>query len=259
MIQAPITITACNSEGNFILKSNDYVGGIAGHVEAGGNGTVIERCSYKGTIGTTNRSCIAGIAGRLTGATTIRNCWTEGNITDVNHSVGGIVGNASTNSTIENCFSTMEIRAGHGIGGIVGRADNYSNDASESGLNIRISGCIAWNASISSKKMEDGGINVEKNHSGGAVVGRTDIYNINENCYRRADMTLSCHGNERDELYDQENSDANTPLVLKYSGKYYVPYHGKAAAPDATISSVARQLGWDELIWDLSGDTPVLK
>jgi hypothetical protein len=36
-------------------------------------------------------------------------------------------------------------------------------------------------------------------------------------------------------------------------------YHGKAAAADATISSVAKSLGWPEDIWDLSGEVPTLK
>jgi hypothetical protein len=41
--------------------------------------------------------------------------------------------------------------------------------------------------------------------------------------------------------------------------KYFYPYHGKAAAAGATVSSVAKQLKWDETVWDLSGDLPVLK
>ena len=36
-------------------------------------------------------------------------------------------------------------------------------------------------------------------------------------------------------------------------------YHGKAAAADATLSSVAKSLGWDETVWDLSKDLPALK
>ena len=36
-------------------------------------------------------------------------------------------------------------------------------------------------------------------------------------------------------------------------------YHGKAAAAGATVSSVAKTLGWSETVWDLSGTLPVLK
>lgn len=34
---------------------------------------------------------------------------------------------------------------------------------------------------------------------------------------------------------------------------------GDDAAADATISSVAKTIGWPEDIWDLSGDVPALK
>ena len=34
---------------------------------------------------------------------------------------------------------------------------------------------------------------------------------------------------------------------------------GKAAAADATVSSLAKAAGWDETVWDLSGNLPVLK
>ena len=37
------------------------------------------------------------------------------------------------------------------------------------------------------------------------------------------------------------------------------PWHGKAADAGKTASDVAKDLGWDETIWDLSGEEPVLK
>ena len=37
------------------------------------------------------------------------------------------------------------------------------------------------------------------------------------------------------------------------------PYHGKAAAADATPCSIAKAYGWDETVWDLSGNLPKLK
>ena len=37
---------------------------------------------------------------------------------------------------------------------------------------------------------------------------------------------------------------------------YNFPYHGKAAKQGATASEVAKALGWDETIWDLSGALP---
>ena len=66
---------------------------------------------------------------------------------------------------------------------------------------------------------------------------------------------------------DQENSSPDMPMLggtvedseCTYGYKYAYPYHGKAAAAGATVSSVAKQLKWNQNVWDLSGEYPVLK
>ena len=64
-------------------------------------------------------------------------------------------------------------------------------------------------------------------------------------------------------LFDQSKSSPESPLVQiaesPGSTNYNYPYHGKAAPKGATVSDVARSLGWDEGIWDLSGDFPFFK
>ena len=59
--------------------------------------------------------------------------------------------------------------------------------------------------------------------------------------------------------FDQEDVDANNPLVVNHTAKYYTPYHGKAAAATETASAVASRIGWDQTVWNLSGAMPVLK
>ena len=59
--------------------------------------------------------------------------------------------------------------------------------------------------------------------------------------------------------YDQENASPSSPLYIAVAGPYNFPYHGKAAAAGATLSSVAKGLGWPSEIWDFSGDIPVHK
>ena len=49
------------------------------------------------------------------------------------------------------------------------------------------------------------------------------------------------------------------PFPSYFADATQAAYHGKAAAADATVSSVAKELGWDETIWDLSGAFPTLK
>ena len=44
-----------------------------------------------------------------------------------------------------------------------------------------------------------------------------------------------------------------------FTGAVEAFWHGKAAAAGTTASQAAKALGWDETIWDLSGDEPKLK
>ena len=62
-------------------------------------------------------------------------------------------------------------------------------------------------------------------------------------------------------LVDHEDVINGRPAFPEYapSDNTQNAYHGKAAAADATLSSVAKSIGWDENIWDLSGAVPVLK
>ena len=58
--------------------------------------------------------------------------------------------------------------------------------------------------------------------------------------------------------FDQEDSDPDHPMVGG-AGTYAFAYHGKAAAAGKTVSQVAKDLGWSETVWDLSGEFPKLK
>jgi hypothetical protein len=50
------------------------------------------------------------------------------------------------------------------------------------------------------------------------------------------------------------------PLDQNYKNDWaQMAYHGKAAAAGATVSSLAKAAGWDEAVWDLSGNLPKLK
>jgi hypothetical protein len=91
------------------------------------------------------------------------------------------------------------------------------------------------------------------------VVGASDKNGTFEDCYRRADMNFVDAAGAM-VLVDHENVSNGLPAAPEYSAAAtQCAYHGKAAAADATVSSVARELGWDETIWDLSGAFPTLK
>ena len=263
---ADVVITGCSAKGNVeIIYNHDYVAGIVGNIAATATNFLIEKCTYSGQIGQSkNRSIVAGVAAYVQAPGTIKDCWTSGKIAGTNHSIGGIAGTLLEGEiNIINCGSDMAIsKCGHGIGGIVGRAENHKNSEQGQMVNCgnRIEGCIYWGTEISTSKTP--GVDPTANHSGAAIVGKTVEKNTLRNCWRRSDLVMAFYGGDLAQYntpFDQEDADANTPLVFNYTAKYYMPYHGKAAAANETASAVAKRIGWDELIWDLSGDKPVLK
>jgi hypothetical protein len=194
---------------------------------------------------------------------TVSNCWTAGDITG-NRMVGGIAGNAANSANyspvvIKNCYSTAKVHAQFKYGGIVG--DAAQTQKTGEGLDIKnhIEKCIAWNEAIYSDVADQ-----SVHYSAGAIVGFTSVKNYLVDCYRKADLVFSdCPGNNTNFLVDQENASPDKPLVevavSPGATNYNFPYHGKAAAAGATASQVAKALGWDETIWDLSGAFPFFK
>ncbi len=190
----------------------------------------------------------------------VSNCWTSGDITG-NRMVGGIAGNAANNANysevvIRNCYSTARVHAQFKYGGIVG--DAAQGQKTGEGLDIKnhVEKCIAWNEAVYSDVAD-----ASVHYSAGAIVGFTSVKNYLSDCYRRADLNFSdCPGNSFNVLNDQDNASPESPLkeAAKSTGStnYNYPYHGKAAKQGATASEVAKMLGWDETIWDLSGDLP---
>ena len=157
---------------------------------------------------------------------------------------GGLVGCANGRALIKNTFAKGDMNGGRGIGGLVGHVKGKGGE---------ISGCIAWNANISTNR----GVT---NWACGAIIGavHNDGVGTYKNCWRRADMVLV---DVAMKLTDHEDVINARPPFPDYAPTDVTQnaYHGKAAAADATISSVAKSIGWDETIWDLSGATPVLK
>ena len=193
----------------------------------------------------------------------VSNCWTAGDISG-NRMVGGIAGNAANNATysdvvIRNCYSTAKVHAQFKYGGIVGDAAQGLKTGEGLDLKNHVEKCIAWNESIYSDVADE-----SVHYSAGAIVGFTSIRNYLSDCVRKADLVFSdCPGNAFNVLYDQENASPDSPLKESVqstgSTNYNYPYHGKAAAKGATASQVAKTLGWDESVWDLSGNLPFFK
>lgn len=247
-------IDNCLSSGKIVCKNN--VGGIVGMNE---NTLTIRCCESSSTI-EINVNGVDGVGGVLglasNGKTVIvEDCIFSGNMNvPTGQRVGGIVGDLGTGSSVRRCYVSGNITGWTGVGGIVGRAGGLVWNANGNGYNNTIESCIAWFDTITATRGDENG------GSSGIIVGYTGTKNTLKNCWRKPTATLTAK--YCSEVYDQEDADATTPLVINAVPSMYTyiyPYHGKAAETTATASSLAQSLGWSTDVWDLSGSEPKLK
>lgn len=247
-------IENCLSSGKIVCKNN--VGGIVGMNE---NTLTIRCCESSSTI-EINVNGVDGVGGVLglasNGKTVIvEDCIFSGNMNvPTGQRVGGIVGDLGIGSSVRRCYVSGNITGWAGVGGIVGRAGGLVWNANGNGYDNTIESCIAWFDNITATRGDENG------GSSGIIVGYTGTKNTLKNCWRKSTATLTAK--YCSELYDQEDADATTPLVINAVPSMYTyiyPYHGKAAETTASASSLAQSLGWSTDVWDLSGSEPKLK
>ena len=241
-------IENCLSSGKIVCKN--YVGGIVGMNE---NTLAVRRCESSSTINCSDN--VGGILGisKNDKVATIEDCVFSGNMT-AGQRVGGIVGDLGKGSSVRRCYVSGTITGWCGVGGIVGRAGGLVWNANGNGYDNTIESCIAWFDNITATRGDENG------GSSGIIVGYTGAKNTLKNCWRKPTATLAAK--YCSEVYDQEDAEATTPLVINAVPSMYTyiyPYHGKAAEASATASSLAQSLGWSTDVWDLSGSEPKLK
>lgn len=282
-----ITITGCTCEGE--VSAGYGAGGIVGGIEGGnliisnskvkatvtsgandtggilgkgGASFSITGCSFDGTV--TATGYVGGIVGAIKNfPCTISRSYAKGNLTGSSNYIGGLVGAAqSDNQAISDCYSTMSVTQNNTsglkqVGGLVGTATNpikitncfASGDVKgvtvAAGLVGRIaaasevSKCIAWNSNVEALASS----------LSGAIIGSLEKSGTYSDCARRSDLVVKVAG-ETTTVSDQDNITTVSSAIA---------YNGKAAAAGATLSSVAKSLGWSEDVWDLTKDVPSLK
>ena len=192
---------------------------------------------------------VGGIFGYDTGASTVSDCWTKGHV-KAGSKVGGIGGGfIKADSEMYNCFSLMTVEGSFQYAGILGHANLDQKNANTTNTpNNHVEGCIAWNEEIKSRATDGA-----EHYSSGVIVGFTATQNFLVNCFRKAGIAFSeCEKNT--ELgYVVTNQGNAGP------GTYDFAYHGLAAPADATVTSLARSLGWSDTVWDFSTPIPTLK
>ena len=200
---------------------------------------------------------VGGIFGYDTGASTVSDCWTKGHV-KAGSKVGGIGGGfIKADSEMYNCFSLMTVEGSFQYAGILGHANLDPKNANTTNTpNNHIEGCIAWNDEIKSRATDGA-----EHYSSGVIVGFTATQNYLAKCFRKADIAFSeCPVNAElgYVVTNQGNAGPGAPLVVG-TNTYDFAYHGLAAPADATVTSLARSLGWSDSVWDFSTPIPTLK
>lgn len=226
------------------MKGSNYCAGIIAVLQ-NATSTTVERCSSTMDIVSTGQRN-GGLFGSIQAPLTVIDCYCTGNLEATGQQAAGIVGFMQGKLIIKNCYATGNITSNTaGAAGLVGTINN--------GEGSEITGSIAWNKEIVCNRT------ALNKWAPGGIIGAANKAGKFAKCYRRADMTLTdLEGGMV--LVDQDDIDGATPPAPSYSTENtQFAYHGKAAAADATVSSIAKSLGWDETVWDLSGDLPKLK
>jgi len=118
-------VSSCKSNTN--ITSSGPAGGIVGT----SSDITLNNCEYRGTI---KGPQIGGIIG-FSNATSIKNCHSYGSLIGTGSPVGGIVGQQAAILSLENCFSSMDMKGGSYSGGLIGKlvAKGVINDSYFSG------------------------------------------------------------------------------------------------------------------------------
>ena len=249
-------IEGCISKSSTIAcdSGKDYAGGIAGNSSGVAK---ISKCAVEqGSV--TSRRMAGGIVGYVAANTTVENSYSHNcTIYATNRRAGGIVGEVAKNITltVSNCYSTATCKAQYTVAGIVAFEDPATTEKSS------YSGCVAWN-----EKLEQTETAYNVTYYSGAILGNASRNSALQNCYRKSGLNFVVPTDDRDyQPVDQENCDGTTTLLTEgtyaddgYGWKYLYPYHGMSTDL-ATVSDVAKSLSWDEAIWNLDEDFPLLK
>ena len=208
-----------------------HIGVVGGYIGTNNKPGTVEHVSIEGGYiyaYWTDAIQVGGLAGCSKGAT-INNCYVDVTVhthhNNKNTAVGGIVGEPQNPlSNITNCFVKGEIKQTNNIDQRTGGVAGNSWGA------VKVDKCIAWLSNITGKFTSNA---ISANGVGEGVTNY---------CNAATEYNLTTSASDG-------CPDANKP-----SWKDSV--HGTETT---NAISAAKTLGWDETVWDLSGQEPILR
>lgn len=184
------------------------------------------------------------------GTATVRNCWVKGGSVYGSQQVGAIMGVAENDCTIEFCGTSADVTGQFGIGGILGRGD-------KAGKHKIVKNCVVWSDKVWCDAVTAGDLS---HYSSGIVVGtarKGEAPFTFMDCVYRSGIKFQDY-TDQNPLVDSPNVENGAVAQAAAGGDHNYPWNGVASTAK-TASEAAKALGWDEAIWDLSGDEPKLK
>ena len=234
-----------------VINTGQHAGALCGRTtDSVIENVYVENCTvssarYAGFIA----SCDAK-PGKKPGAT-IKNCYVKGGSVTAAQQTGGIVGMFEHESSVINCGVSGDVLGNFGIGGIMGRAHG-------AGKLTTVENCFFWGKKIWCSALTPGD---NTHYSSGGIVG-TAIASAApftfKNCIRRADIEFQDYTDINPALVDSSDIENGATTADAANNAYNYPWNGRTSTA-ANASAAAKELGWDETIWDLSGDEPKLK
>lgn len=261
------SILNCSTSG-YITSDGYYLGGLVGYL---GEVTITDsHATGNITHAGAGYNHSGGLVGSITRSATIEKCYATGNVTGTGHMIGGLVGDfqdATVEGIVVNInrsYATGDVTADTGgntahAGGLVGSVNNA--------ITLNINDCYAT-GKITIRRYSSGFLGFI--YVGGATVNirngftTSDISGIALKTHcgvvlgsGNASSTATCTGfiAWNDQTYQNEDQTVQYP----FSYGDFLPVTGNYHGTSGTISQHAKDLGWSEEIWDLSGDVPSLK
>lgn len=263
-----VKIERCHSAGTLTIQAGN-VGGLLGQVQ--NTSTTLSDCYSTADVSAVGVA--GGLVARTTADLTATGCYATGSVssTDV---VGGLVGEF-TKGSVTKSYATGAVTAinKHFAGGLIGKIKG----------NVTISECYATGAVGDASQNRRGGL------IGNVDSGTSSV----SNCYTTGAIVSSAYsgcligGVESAATISVRNSYAKSTITgatytaCAFCSSYVADVKGFVAwnisnrrgwcyggsgmpegnymGKDGTISAKAKEFGWDETIWDLSGADPKLK
>lgn len=270
-------ISDCAVESVSVAGASYYIGGLVGNMD--GN-MKVRRCHTSGTVKSTGGDYArsGGIIGVMLNGE-VSDCYSTCTVDVVGQFGGGLIGDMQ-GGTLTKCHSTGTVKStNHYSGGLIGVCKNkivvdrcyFDGTISLPTSKAQAGGIISYldsNAAPEISNCYTSGNWVGRRWFGGIIGGTAQEASSLKvtNCYTTASITGSPYG----ALVGSNNmlgSVTCSGLIawwasgnMKANGNTDVPVgDNNYIGQKGTISAKAKEFGWDETIWNLDGDVPVLR